>query len=57
MTLILKSQMTTGTFNWNEVNDRLDLNSPLSKNDIIAERSGVRPLVVRRQSRALKNID
>ena len=40
-----------------QVNDRLDLNSPLSKNDIIAERSGVRPLVVRRQSRALKNID
>ncbi|MBJ69481.1 MAG: FAD-dependent oxidoreductase [Acidimicrobiaceae bacterium] len=40
-----------------QVNDRLDLNSPLSENDIIAERSGVRPLVVRRQSRALKNID
>ncbi len=40
-----------------QVNDRLDLNSPLSKNDVIAERSGVRPLVVRRQSRALKNID
>ena len=40
-----------------QVNDRLDLNSPLSKEDIIAERSGVRPLVIRRQSKALKNID
>ena len=40
-----------------QVNDRLDLNSPLSKDDIIAERSGVRPLVIRRQSKALKNID
>ena len=40
-----------------QVNDRLDLNSPLSKDDIIAERSGVRPLVIRRQSKAMKNID
>ena len=40
-----------------QVNDRLDLNSPLSKDDIIAERSGVRPLVIRRQSKSLKNID
>jgi len=40
-----------------QVNNRLDLNSPLSKDDIIAERSGVRPLVIRRQSKALKNID
>ena len=40
-----------------QVNDRLDLSSPLSKEDIIAERSGVRPLVIRRQSKALKNID
>ena len=40
-----------------QVNDRLDLNSPLSKDDIIAERSGVRPLVIRRQSKGLKNID
>ena len=40
-----------------QVNDRLDLNSPLSKDDIIAERSGVRPLVIGRQSKALKNID
>tara|TARA_A100001037_G_C15134525_1_gene630382 strand:+ start:1079 stop:2713 length:1635 start_codon:yes stop_codon:yes gene_type:complete len=40
-----------------QVNNRLDLSSPLSKEDIIAERSGVRPLVIRRQSKALKNID
>ncbi len=40
-----------------QINDRLDLNSPLSKDDIISERSGVRPLVIRRQTRALKNID
>ena len=40
-----------------QINDRLDLNSPLTKQDIISERSGVRPLVIRRQSRSLKNID
>ena len=40
-----------------QVNNRLDLSSSLSKEDIIAERSGVRPLVIRRQSKALKNID
>ena len=40
-----------------QINDRLDLNSPLSKDDIISERSGVRPLVIRRQARALKKID
>ena len=40
-----------------QINDRLDLNTPLSKGDIISERTGVRPLVVRRQSRSLKNID
>ena len=40
-----------------QINDRLDLNSSLSKDDIISERSGVRPLVIRRQARALKSID
>ena len=40
-----------------QINDRLDLNTPLQSSDIIAERSGVRPLVVRRQSRSMKNVD
>jgi glycerol-3-phosphate dehydrogenase len=40
-----------------QINDRLDLNTSLTTDDIISERSGVRPLVVRRQSRSLKNID
>jgi glycerol-3-phosphate dehydrogenase len=40
-----------------QINDRLDLTTSLTTNDIISERSGVRPLVVRRQSRSLKNID
>ena len=40
-----------------QINDRLDLNTPLRSSDIIAERSGVRPLVVRRQSRSMKNVD
>jgi len=40
-----------------QINDRLDLNTPLRNSDIIAERSGVRPLVVRRQSRNMKNVD
>ncbi|MBB33796.1 MAG: FAD-dependent oxidoreductase [Acidimicrobiaceae bacterium] len=40
-----------------QINDRLDLNTPLQSSDIIAERSGVRPLVVRRQSRSIKNVD
>ena len=40
-----------------QINDRLDLMTPLSNEDIIAERSGVRPLVVRRQSRSIKDVD
>ncbi len=40
-----------------QINDRLDLMTPLSNNDIIAERSGVRPLVVRRTSRSFKDVD
>lgn len=40
-----------------QINDRLDLSTSLTTDDIISERSGVRPLVVRRQSRSLKNID
>ena len=40
-----------------QINDRLDLMTPLSNDDIIAERSGVRPLVVRRQSRSFKDVD
>ena len=40
-----------------QINDRLDLMTPLSNKDIIAERSGVRPLVVRRQSRDVKDVD
>ena len=40
-----------------QINDRLDLMTPLSNKDIIAERSGVRPLVVRRQSRNVKDVD
>ena len=40
-----------------QINDRLDLMTPLSNDDIIAERSGVRPLVVRRTSRSFKDVD
>ncbi len=40
-----------------QINDRLDLSTPLNAGDIISERSGVRPLVVRRQSRSIKNVD
>jgi|TARA_B100001094_G_scaffold290659_1_gene308396 glycerol-3-phosphate dehydrogenase len=40
-----------------QINDRLDLMTPLSNEDVIAERSGVRPLVVRRQSRSVKDVD
>jgi glycerol-3-phosphate dehydrogenase len=40
-----------------QINDRLDLNAPLKSSDIIAERSGVRPLVVRRQSKNVKDVD
>ena len=40
-----------------QINDRLDLLTPLSNKDIIAERSGVRPLVVRRQSRSVNEVD
>ena len=40
-----------------QINDRLDLMTPLSNKDIIAERSGVRPLVVRRQSRSVNEVD
>tara|TARA_S200000501_G_scaffold378990_1_gene445878 strand:- start:12239 stop:13873 length:1635 start_codon:yes stop_codon:yes gene_type:complete len=40
-----------------QINDRLDLMTPLSNDDIIAERSGVRPLVVRRQSKGFKDVD
>ncbi len=40
-----------------QINDRLDLMTPLSNDDIIAERSGVRPLVVRRQSKSFKDVD
>lgn len=40
-----------------QINDRLDLMTPLSNDDVIAERSGVRPLVVRRQSRSVKDVD
>ena len=41
----------------NQINDRLDLMTPLSNEDIIAERSGVRPLVVRRKSGKMKDVD
>ena len=40
-----------------QINDRLDLSTPLVNSDIIAERSGVRPLVVKRQSKSTKDID
>ena len=40
-----------------QINDRLDLMTPLSNDDIVAERSGVRPLVVRRTSRSFKDVD
>ena len=40
-----------------QINDRSDLMTPLSNDDIIAERSGVRPLVVRRTSRSFKDVD
>ena len=40
-----------------QINDRLDIMTPLSNDDIIAERSGVRPLVVRRTSRSFKDVD
>ena len=41
----------------NQINDRLDLMTPLSNEDIIAERSGVRPLVVRRKSGKMKDVE
>ena len=40
-----------------QINDRLALSTPLVNSDIIAERSGVRPLVVKRQSKSTKDID
>lgn len=40
-----------------QINQRLDLKQPLSKEDIIAERSGVRPLVVRREGSDHLNVD
>jgi len=40
-----------------QINQRLDLGSPLTPADVIADRSGVRPLVVRRDSHVGKDVD
>ena len=43
-----RSPTRTGTFLLDQINARLDLAAPLTVDDIIAERCGVRPLVVTR---------
>jgi glycerol-3-phosphate dehydrogenase len=45
------------TFLLEQINARLDLASPLTVADIIAERSGVRPLVVKRQGSDQTDVD
>jgi glycerol-3-phosphate dehydrogenase len=45
------------TFLLEQINARLDLASPLTADDVIAERSGVRPLVVRRGSGDQRDVD
>ena len=40
-----------------QINARLDLDSPLTVDDVIAERSGVRPLVVKRDGDDRKHVD
>lgn len=40
-----------------QINRRLDLSSPLTPSDVIADRSGVRPLVVRSDSPVSKDVD
>jgi hypothetical protein len=38
------------------INKRLDLPKPLTKRDVIAERCGVRPLVVKSQAESTKDV-
>ena len=45
------------TFLLDQINKRLDLPTPLTERDIIAERSGVRPLVVTRDSSDHRSVD
>jgi glycerol-3-phosphate dehydrogenase len=40
-----------------QINSRLDLDAPLSPTDVIAERSGVRPLVVKRRGSDQTSVD
>ncbi len=40
-----------------QINERLDLVTPLSESDIIADRSGVRPLVVKTDGEDMRDVD
>ena len=40
-----------------QINDRLDLDQPLTRNDIIADRTGVRPLVVKTDGSDARDVD
>jgi alpha-glycerophosphate oxidase/glycerol-3-phosphate dehydrogenase len=45
------------TFLLDQINARLDLDKPLTTDDIIADRSGVRPLVVKTDGDDMKDVD
>ena len=45
------------TFLLDQINSRLDLDQPLTEDDIIADRSGVRPLVVKTDGDDMKEVD
>ena len=45
------------SFLLSQINARLDLPAPLTPDDVIAERSGVRPLVVKNDGNARKDVD